>query len=99
MPIYPQTIPRSRINREIGQNMPSQVISITEVTVVSGKTARIQFDLDGSRVSIVVPIEVKAHFDEQFSRTNPTTLQKKKYATVMNLMRAAYKQGKKDGSK
>jgi hypothetical protein len=54
--------------------MPDQIVSITEVTVVSGKTARIQFDLDGSKVSMVVPIEVSAHVDEQFSRKNPTIL-------------------------
>jgi len=78
--------------------MASTTISITEVTVVSGKTAKINFDLNGQKVSITVPAEVKAHFDEQFSRPNPTPLQKKKYVTVMNLLRAAYMQGKKDAT-
>ncbi len=71
-------------------------LSITEVTIVSGKTSRIYLDIDGRKVGITVPAELKAYFDAQFSRPNPTPQQKKKYATLMNLMRAAYLQGKAD---
>lgn len=72
----------------------SVTYSITEVTVTSGKTSTIRFMVDGKQVEISVPAEVKAYFDVQFSRPSPTALQKKRYATVMNLLAAAYKAGK-----
>jgi hypothetical protein len=81
------------------QDMADTVISITEVTVVSGKTSKINLLLNDQKVSITVPVELKVHFDEQFSRPNPTPLQKKKYATIMNLLKAAYLQGSKDGGR
>jgi hypothetical protein len=70
--------------------------TVTEVTVTTGQTSTIDLIIDDKRVRITVPVEIKAHFDQQFSRPNPTALQKKKYATVMNLMRAASLQGRKD---
>jgi hypothetical protein len=73
-----------------------KIYSITEVTVISGKTSKINFDLNGKRVSIPVSAEVKARFDEQFSRSRPTQAFEKRYATLINLMRAAYLQGIKD---
>lgn len=77
----------------------SVTYSVTEVTVVSGKTSKIKVKIDGKDVAITVPSDVKAHFDEQFSRPNPTHQQKKKYATLMSLMRAAYLQGQEDAEK
>ena len=68
-------------------------LSITKVMVMTGRTSKIQLNIDGKRVGVTVPSEVKAYFNQQFSRSNPTVLQKKKYATIMNLMRAAYLQG------
>jgi hypothetical protein len=70
--------------------------SVTEVTITSGRRATIRFSLDGKEVSIPVSAEIKAYFDEQFSRPNPTHHQKKRYSTVMNLLRAAYLAGKSD---
>jgi len=72
--------------------------SIAEITVTSGKTDQISFILDDRKIKITIPCEVKAYFDAQFSRQNPTPAQRKKYSTLMNLMRAAYLQGKKDAS-
>jgi hypothetical protein len=73
--------------------------SITEITFTSGKKATIEFDLDGRRVSIPVAGEVKAYFDAQFSRASPTALQRKRYATIMNLLRAAYIAGRESAGK
>jgi hypothetical protein len=73
---------------------PDVHISITEVTVTKGKTDTISLGIDGETVRIKVAAEVKAYFDAQFVRANPTALQKKKFATIMNLLRAAYKAGK-----
>jgi 23S rRNA-/tRNA-specific pseudouridylate synthase len=68
--------------------------SITEVTMTTGKTASIRVMVDGVQVTIPLDAEIKAYFDAQFFRSNPTTQQKKKYATIMNLLAAAYKAGK-----
>lgn len=70
-------------------------ISIEETTIRSGETAEINIYIDDKRVKITVPKEVKADFDNQFVRSNPTPLQKRKYATLMSLLRAAYKVGQK----
>jgi hypothetical protein len=74
-------------------------ISMTEVTVISGKTTKLNLIINDQKVSITIPVELKAYFDDQFSRPNPSALQKKKYATVMNLMKAAYIQGQRDARK
>lgn len=70
-------------------------IVIQEVTIQSGKTANIKITIDGKEVRISVPVEVKAYFNAQFVRANPTPEQKKRYATVMSLLRAAYQAGQK----
>ena len=72
---------------------------MTEVTVISGKTTKLNLIINDQKVSITIPVELKAYFDDQFSRPNPSALQKKKYATVMNLMKAAYIQGQRDARK
>ena len=72
-------------------------INITEVTVSTGKTAFVQVNIDGQMVRIPVSSEVKAYFNEQFVRENPTPAQRKKFATIMNLLRAAYSKGNQDG--
>ncbi len=70
--------------------------SISEVTVTSGAQSALTLHIDGQLVKITVPTELKAYFDAQFSRPNPTKLQSQKYTTLMNLMKAAYLQGKND---
>jgi hypothetical protein len=54
------------------------------------KKATINFDLDGRKVSVPIDAEVKAYFNSQFVRPNPTPEQRKRFSTVMNLLRAAY---------
>ena len=74
--------------------------TITEVTLSTGKrTARIRLNIDDQSVEIPVTPEIKTHFFEQFWRKNPTPLQKRRFATVMNLVRAAYRKGLRDASK
>ncbi len=72
-------------------------VNITEVTVSMGNPAHVDVNIDGQMVRIPVSAEVKAYFNEQFVRPNPTPAQRKKFATVMNLLRAAYLKGKHDG--
>ena len=67
-------------------------ISVTEITIKSGKTATINFDLDSRRVSVPVDAEVKAYFNSQFVRSNPTSQQRKRFSTLMDVLRAAYLQ-------
>ncbi len=79
--------------KKASTSRPSVTMVIQETRVTVGKTANISFDIDDQRVTIKVPAETKAHFTEQFVRPNPTALQRRKYATVMALIRAAYKAG------
>ncbi|HSA34151.1 MAG TPA: hypothetical protein P5077_10530 [bacterium] len=72
------------------------VINVTEVTIVKGKTKDIRINFDGSDVKIPVDESVYAYFQQQFFRENPTALQRKRFATVMNVLRAAYLKGRED---
>ena len=71
-------------------------ISITEITIRSGKQDYIHFQIDGRRVEVPVDSEIKAYFNAQFVREKPTKEQRKKFATVTNIMRAAYLKGLSD---
>jgi len=71
-------------------------VSYTEVTFVSGKKKNIRLKLDDQIVQIPVDEDVYAYFSEQFLRQNPTPAQRKRFATVMNVVRAAYLKGKED---
>lgn len=80
--------------------MPKEVtVNVTEVTIVSGKKKNIKVNIDGVNVHIPVDEGVYAYFHDQFSREYPTALQRKKFATIMNLLRAAYVKGVSDGGK
>ncbi len=50
-------------------------------------------------ICIAVPEDVYAYWHEQFVRTNPTPAQRKRFTTLMNLLRAAYAKGQNDGAK
>ncbi|WP_127900241.1 hypothetical protein [Solirhodobacter olei] len=71
-------------------------ISITEVVFDSGPMATIRFRLDDRQVEVPVSPEIKAYFDAQFVRPNPTAQQRRRMGTLLNLMRAAYQKGWKD---
>ena len=74
-------------------------ISVTEITVRTGKTKAFKFDLDGSQVAIPLDDAVFINYQNQFYRESPTPAQRKKFATLMALVRAAYTQGRIDGAK
>lgn len=74
-------------------------ISVTEITILTGKTKGFRVDVDGKSVTIPVDESVFVNYQNQFYRVNPTTAQRQKFATLMSLMRAAYKKGLKDGGK
>lgn len=74
-------------------------ISITEVTVLAGKTKGFKLDVDGKQVTIPIDEELFANYQNQFWRPSPTTQQRKKFGTLMSLLRAAYKKGLTDGGK
>ena len=62
---------------------------------IAKKSARkpetININVDGVYVRIPLPDDVKAYFNSQFPKN--TELQKKRYATLKNIVRAAYKKG------
>lgn len=71
-------------------------ISITEVTIHSGKTKTFKLDIDSVNVAIPIDESLFVNYQNQFYRPNPTAQQRQRLATLLNLMRAAYKQGKRD---
>ena len=72
-------------------------ISVTEITVRTGRTKAFRFDLDGTQVTIPIDETVFTNYQNQFYRQNPTPAQRKKFATLMALVRSAYTQGLADG--
>lgn len=56
----------------------------------------VDFLVGDRKVKILVPDDIKAYFNSQFVRDNPTAGFKKRYATLKNLMRLAYSQGMTD---
>ena len=70
-------------------------ISITEVTFSEGPKRDIRVEIDGEFVKIPVSAEVYAYWHDQFIRPNPTPQQRKRFSTLMNVVRAAYKEGQK----
>lgn len=72
-------------------------VTIMEVSVGKQGTGHITLNLDEKRIKIPVSKEVETYFKEQFVRPNPTPHQRKRFTTVMNLLRAAYQKGRADG--
>lgn len=68
-------------------------VSITEVTISGGPHRNIRVTIDGQVVLIPVSAEVYAYWQEQFVRQNPTPAQRKRFATMMSVVRAAYVTG------
>lgn len=71
--------------------------SVTEIVISSGKQKFIRVTVDGQDVRIPVDDDIYAYWQEQFVRNNPTPQQRKRFGTFMNVVRAAYKKGLKDG--
>lgn len=74
-------------------------MSVTEVTILTGKTKAFRLNVDGHDVTIPVDEALFAHYRNQFTREAPTAQQKLRFTTLLNLMRAAYKKGIADGKK
>jgi hypothetical protein len=74
-------------------------ISITETTVrfQNKPKKHIRVNIDGRQVVIPVDAAVHAYWNEQFLRENPTPMQKKRFTTLMNVIRSAYLKGVQDG--
>jgi hypothetical protein len=74
--------------------------SVTEVTLTSEKQKRfIRLNVDGEDVRIPVDNEVYAYWQQQFVRPNPTRQQRQRFATLINVVRAAYEKGREDATK
>jgi hypothetical protein len=58
-------------------------------------TSYVKITVAETTVRTPVPPAVKAYFDSQFSRKNPSDLQRKRYKTLTVLMRLAYEEGRK----
>ncbi len=71
--------------------------SVSEVTISQGRKKSIRINVDGQNVNIPVDESIYAYFKEQFLRTNPTDGQRKKFGTIMNVLRSAYLKGVGDG--
>lgn len=72
-------------------------ISVTEVSISSGPRKTIRVKIDDRDIGIPVDQSVYAYFKEQFLRESPTPPQKRRFATIMNVLRAAYQKGYSDG--
>lgn len=69
-------------------------ISITEVSFGEGPKGRhIRVEIDGETVKIPISEEIYAYWHSQFVRPNPTPQQRKRFTTLMSVVRAAYKEG------
>lgn len=74
-----------------------RVEHIEEIIVEFDKKKHIRLRVDEDTVLIPIDDDINAYFNQQFVRAKPTTLQRQKYATIMNLLRAAYFKGFEDG--
>jgi hypothetical protein len=72
-------------------------VSITAVTILSGKKKPFKLEVNGKSVSVPIDDAIFAHYKEQFCRQNLSAPQKNRLSTLKNLMRAAYVQGCADG--
>jgi hypothetical protein len=71
-------------------------MSISEVIWDSGRERTIRFKLNDKEISVPVGGDVYAYFQGHFTRTNPTPLQRRRYKTLINIIRAAYQKGFRD---
>jgi hypothetical protein len=69
------------------------------VSVPTRTQHHIRVEINSRIVSIPVPDDLYAYWYEQFVRQNPTPAQKRRFRTMMNILRAAYSKGREDGMK
>ena len=68
-------------------------MAASKAMIVKTKRNTVDFMFNGKAVRVPVSEELKARFDEQFFRANPTDEQDKRLQTLFSLMRAAYELG------
>jgi hypothetical protein len=56
-------------------------------------------EINNRIIPIPVPNDVCAYWREQFVRQRPTSAQRQRFTTLMNVLRAAYIKGREDGEK
>jgi hypothetical protein len=66
---------------------------VRKTTIIVKPMPTVDVKIDNRIVKISVSPETKTDFKNQFVRTAPSALQKRKFKTVMALMCAAYKAG------
>jgi hypothetical protein len=76
---------------------PDYRISVAEVSISSGAKKTIRVKIDDRDIAIPVDQCVYAYFKEQFLRESPTPPQKRRFVTIMNVVRSAYQKGYSDG--
>lgn len=72
-------------------------ISVAEFSFSSGPKKTIRVKIDDRDIGIPVDQSVYAYFKEQFLRESPTGPQKRRFVTIMNVLRSAYQKGYADG--
>lgn len=72
-------------------------IGVSEEVLFTGDSSDIHVRVDSRDVRIPISRELKAYFKEQFVRSSPSRAQRGRWATLMNLLRAAYRKGRNDG--
>lgn len=90
-------LPLIWLNREDEKKMSETTVIVSQIVVTKGKKAYIGVKINDKTVQIPVSTELKAYFNEQFKMN--TVPQQKRFATLMNIVRAAYLQGLEDGAK
>lgn len=74
-------------------------INITEITILTGKTKGFDLNVDGVKITIPIDEGLFANYRNQFWREKPTPDQRKRFGTLMSLLREAYRNGVSDGEK
>lgn len=57
----------------------------------------IKLEIAQAIIKVPVSTELRVFFTEQFVKNSRTEAQKRRYTTLMNLMKAAYQKGLEDG--
>lgn len=68
-------------------------LTITEITIMTGKTKAFRLRVDDKDVEINVDEALFTNYQNQFYREKPTAAQRLRFATLLSLMRSAYRQG------
>lgn len=94
---------RSQSNDVGGCALPDEIqINILNIVVEEGagaEDATLNLRIGDETIRVPISRELKAYFEEQFVRPNPTPQQRRRYSTLMNLLRSAYMKGRQDAGR